>query len=133
MYLKCLDEYRAKVKGRRVIFEETKSFGYVYEVDEKVGKKLLETGKFAPCTKEEAKKLEVHTIVPAEPAPIAAAPEPEISPEMEAEPELTAEPDIKPEPELKAEAAPESESEPELAAEPEGEPETKPSRARRLK
>jgi hypothetical protein len=130
MYLKCLDEYRAKIKGRPVIFEETKSFGYVYEVDEKVGKKLLATGKFAICTKEEAKKLEVHTIVPSEPAPAAeAAPEPEL--EQEAEPELTAGPDVEPGPEPKAEASPEPESE--LAAEPEAEPATKPSRAKVVK
>ena len=126
MYLKCLDEYRAKIKGRPVIFEETKSFGYVYEVDEKVGKKLLATGKFAICTKEEAKKLEVHTIVPSEPAPAA-----EAAPEPEAEPELTAGPDIEPEPEPKAAASPEPESE--LAAEPEAEPATKPSRAKVVK
>jgi hypothetical protein len=130
MYLKCLDEYRAKVKGRRVIFEETKPFGYVYEVDEKVGKKLLDTGKFAPCTKEEAKKLEVHTIVPSEPAPAAEA-TPELEPEMEAEPELTAGPDIEPEPEPKAEAVLEPESE--LAAEPEAELEPKPSRSKKVK
>ena len=130
MYLKCLDEYRAKVKGRPVIFEETKSFGYVYEVDEKVGKKLLATGQFAPCTKEEAKKLEVHTIVPSEPASAAeATPEPELEPE--AEPELTAGPDIEPESEPEAEAAPKSE--PELAAEPKAEPETRPSRAKKVK
>lgn len=130
MYLKCLDEYRAKVKGLPVIFEETKNFGYVYEVDEKVGKKLLATGKFAPCTKEEAKKLEVHTIVPSEPAPAAEA-TPELEPELEAEPELTAGPDIEPEPEPKAEAAPEPE--PELAAEQEAKPVTKAPRPQRVK
>ena len=130
MYLKCLDEYRAKIKGRSVIFEETKSFGYVYEVDEKVGRKLLATGKFAPCTKEEAKKLEVHSIVPSEPAP-APEPEAELEPEPEAEPELTEGPDIEPESEPEAEAAPEPESE--LATETEAEPETKPSRAKRGK
>jgi hypothetical protein len=130
MYLKCLDEYRAKIKGRPVIFEETASFGYVYEVDEKVGRKLLATGKFAPCTKEEAKKLEVHAIVPSEPAP-APEPEAELEPEPEAEPELTEGPDIEPESEPEAEAAPEPESE--LAAETEAEPETKPSRAKRGK
>src|SRR4030042_80745 len=130
MYLKCLDEDRAKIKGRSVIFEETASFGYVYEVDEKVGRKLLATGKFAPCTKEEAKKLEVHTIVPPEPTSAAEA-TPELEPEPEAEPELTEGPDIEPEPEPEAEAAPEPESE--LAAETEAEPETKPSRAKRGK
>jgi hypothetical protein len=129
MYLKCLDEYRAKVKGRPVIFEETKSFGYVYEVDKKIGEKLLATGKFAPCPIEEAKKLEIHLIVPSEPAPVEATPEPELEPE--AEPELTAGPDIEPEPEPIAEAAPEPESE--LVAEKEAEPETKPSHSKKVK
>jgi len=117
MYLKCLDEYRAKIKGRPVIFEETASFGYVYEVDEKVGKKLLSTEKFAPCSADEAKKLEVITIT--EPGPV---PEPppsdEVAAEPEAEPELLPEGEPADEPETPAEE-PANESEPELVPEPE--------------
>jgi hypothetical protein len=127
MYLKCLDEYRAKVKGLPVTFEETRSFGYVYETDDKVGKKLLATGKFAPCSAEESKKLEVITIITPGPTPVAAPAVAELTTEPEVEPELS------PESESEAESAPESEemnSELEPAAEPEAEPRARASRAR---
>lgn len=88
MYVKCLDEYRARLRGRPVTFEETASFGYVYEVDKKVGEKLIATGKFAACTEEEARSQDIVPIVPPDLEP---EPEPELAilPTSEAEPELT--------------------------------------------
>lgn len=104
MYLKCLDEYRAKVKGLPVTFEETKSFGYVYEVNEKVGEKLLATGKFSACTDEEAATLEILTIVPSEPVPVTEAlPGPDAEPELASEPGPESEPELVTEEELEEE------------------------------
>lgn len=45
MHLECLEECRVPHEGREFLFEETDRFGYVYEVDNELGQKVLATGK----------------------------------------------------------------------------------------
>lgn len=44
MIIECLSEVRVPYKGYDYLFEERDIYGYVYEVDEKLGKEAIATG-----------------------------------------------------------------------------------------
>lgn len=45
MFIQCVEECRIEHGGRVYLFEETARFGYVYKVDEDLGKAAIATGK----------------------------------------------------------------------------------------
>jgi hypothetical protein len=45
MFIECFGEVRVPYKDREYLFEERSLFGYVYKVDEDLGKAAIATGK----------------------------------------------------------------------------------------